>query len=128
MNNGHTTNPLESPQGPEHIDRVLRTFFVAQMPAPWPAAPAVSAAPTPAPTLHRSWQRVFAPRQLALVAAVLLFVLGYFAVSHSFPDAQTAPAAPGARPLISRELEGPRAPTPQPIVPRQKLHVTPMPR
>ena len=63
------------------VDRLLREYFKAALPDPWPGPPAVTpvrAARTPLP-----WWR---STRLALAASVLVAFTGYALVAGLFPD------------------------------------------
>jgi hypothetical protein len=65
-----------SPLSTDDVDGVLRTFFKAQTPAPWPKAPAVVAKTAKGWPMMRS--------RLALAASVALLALGLSLVSGAF--------------------------------------------
>jgi hypothetical protein len=67
------------------IDRVLRGFFRAEMPDPWPSARALQLAPArPGLTAKRAWFRNYG--RLALAASIFLMLLGYLALAGNFPQ------------------------------------------
>lgn len=76
-------NLLETPPAdvnavcPDDLDGLLRAYFRAALPAPWPDVPAVS-----------TTQRHSLPRsRLALAASVLVLVGGHFLLADRFSDA-----------------------------------------
>jgi len=82
-------NDLKPGNG-DHVDAVLKRFFHAEMPHPWPECEAsAQARETPPPSRFRALAR------LALAASVVLFFLGYLAVAGFFPPTQNMPAAGG---------------------------------
>lgn len=92
--------------GPDEIDGLLRRFFQAEMPAPWPACPATEEpAARVVPDRTTSWwelpQRFASRLSLALSLAVLL--AGAWCLSGSFTGPAVRPdAGPGtaaARPM-----------------------------
>jgi hypothetical protein len=112
---------LES--GPPHdVDRLLRDFFRAEMPHPWPAAdvPAMRVAPPRTLPWYRS------PFRLALAASVLLAATGLVTLNHVFPT--DAPAGPGLNTGANNIASGPRdRPTALPVLPGRQVerHRTP---
>jgi len=76
-------NPL-SPLPTDDVDGVLRAFFRAEAPAPWPKAPQVAASTAKGWPLTRS--------RLALAAAAALLALGLTAVA-ALPGRRPAPEA-----------------------------------
>lgn len=66
-----------SPLSTDNVDGVLRAFFAAQMPAPWPAL----RAPTGAPET-KGWPMMRS--RLALAASVTLLALGLSFLSGAF--------------------------------------------
>jgi hypothetical protein len=104
--------------GPDgDIDRLLREFYQAEMPDPWPRLSAPAAAPMPPPKSKVSWLRQNLARPLVLAAAVAFLLVGYGTLAAMFP-AQPArssltPASPeiGHRP--GRRVEPLRVITPR---------------
>ena len=79
-----TMNPPTRPeQAPDELDALLRAFFQAQMPKPWPAfkAPAT-------PSAQTSWW-VKSRSRLALAASVALLLLGSWWLSGSTANYKT---------------------------------------
>ena len=79
---------------PEDLDRRLRALFRAQMPHPWPPAPATSsrpAAPPPAAKPRTRWPLL--RTRLALAASVALLVTGLLFLAGAFPGRPTSPEA-----------------------------------
>ncbi len=75
----------------DELDGLLRAYFRAELPHPWPAAPGTASSRrgvTPA------WQRWH--RHLALAAAVSFFLAGSFLLTRGFPEVK-----PGAAPTLS---------------------------
>lgn len=67
----------------DDLDGVLRRFFHAEMPNPWPGAPRGTT--TPAVPLSR--QRFLRPSvRFATAACVALLVVGYLSLQSWFPD------------------------------------------
>jgi len=67
---------------PDELDRLLRAYFHAEMPDPWPRAP--GAAPPRRVQPVPPWQRLRG--RLALAAAVSFFLVGSFLLTQSFPQ------------------------------------------
>jgi hypothetical protein len=79
-------NPSGSPV--DKIDPLLRAFFRAEIPDPWPAAPA-----TPEPTPHVVRRRGSLWRsRLALAASVARLVIGQWFLAGAFPGFPTPSA------------------------------------
>ena len=78
------------PGNEEQVDTVLRHFFQAEMPHPWPRCEASAQA-----RLFSSPRRFRAVGRMALAAAVVLFFVGYFTVSGFFPPTQNSPRVGG---------------------------------
>jgi hypothetical protein len=71
---------------PDEVDGLLRRFYRAQLPVPWPAPPQVPVEqPTPQPQ-RLAVSRFFRLDRLAVAAAVVLLVIGYLALQGWFPD------------------------------------------
>ncbi len=104
---------------PEDVDALLRRFFRAEMPEPWPAPPAV---PTPAASVREPQRRPSfrLSSRLALAAAVALFVIGYLALAARFP------ASPNVGPDPIRPDTGFNVP--RGMGPFQKRRVEELPR
>jgi hypothetical protein len=98
------------------VDELLRRFYRAEMPDPWPAAPAVA---TVSPSQERQPRRLTfgrffrAPTRLALAAAVALLVIGYLALQTWFPE-------PGPMSPFSTDTKDPFANTVKPHHPRDR--------
>jgi hypothetical protein len=72
---------------PDEVDGLLRRFFRAQMPSPWPKAPETSEYKTMTPSRSLAVLRFFRPSiRLAVAAAVAALVIGYLALQSWFPD------------------------------------------
>jgi len=87
------------------VDGLLRAYFRAQVPVPWPvpATPAPDQHPTGAPV--RRWGVVVSSR-FALAAAVAFFVLSFWELSSRFPvpPLDSGPAANPGQTLGARGL------------------------
>lgn len=81
--NHQPQNSRNMNQTPPEIDGWLREFFRQEMPDPWPAAPAVQDSRLAVVGSRRRAERAY-PR-LALAAAVLLFLGGYWSLAQVFP-------------------------------------------
>jgi len=81
MNDRIVSNHTES--RPE-VDDILRDYFQAQMPHPWPACRMPSAAP--ARRVGSFWSRYTG--RLALAASVAVLVGGYLTLANYFPPQQ----------------------------------------
>jgi hypothetical protein len=83
---------------PDDVEALLRSFFRAEMPNPWPAKPSARLSvprPAPVPTSAGSMRS-----KLALAASVMLLIAGSLAVS-------TTPTTPGEAPSpLSRMSPG----------------------
>jgi hypothetical protein len=80
---------------PDEVDGLLRRFFRAQMPSPWPKAPVASEYKTTSPSRRLAVVRFFRPTiRLAVAAAVALLVIGYLALQSWFPDPRALNPAP----------------------------------
>jgi hypothetical protein len=65
----------------DRVDEMLRTFFRAEMPDPWPVLEAPELPPQTL-VLRPWWKRT---GRFALAASVLLMLLGYLALASGFP-------------------------------------------
>jgi hypothetical protein len=92
-----TDAPLQPAQSDE-LDRVLRAYFHARMPARWPAAPRPSGASSSSTLSLRRPGRAFSGlrRRLALAASIALLILGAFFASGKI--ATTDPTDTGLPP------------------------------
>ena len=83
------THPLPVTQNGSHtardVDALLRDYFRAQMPEPWPEVDVPATLPLVQP--RSKWLRAF-PR-LALAASIVLLLLGYVALGGLFPKEST---------------------------------------
>ena len=86
-------NDLTSPTKPrwsdDHMDDLLRGYFRAEMPDPWPAlaapAPATIQLPPSRPIPSRQrWFRIGA--RLALAASIGFILVAYLALARNFPE------------------------------------------
>jgi hypothetical protein len=68
----------------DEVDEVLRCFYRAEMPHPWPAAPVVKAEAPPRRLGLGHFFRV--PGRLAIAASVAALVIGYLMLQAWFPD------------------------------------------
>jgi anti-sigma factor RsiW len=85
---------------PEEIDGLLRAFFRAELPHPWPAmkAPAAPTAPArPAPSRPALWRS-----RLALAASVAVLALGALFLPGPAPRESQGPVPPGLSPGSAR--------------------------
>ncbi|MBI3409444.1 MAG: hypothetical protein HY040_13970 [Planctomycetes bacterium] len=75
---------------PAHdVDGVLRDYFRAEMPQPWPQAAALECAEPPVLALKRSRLRGY--HRLALAASIALLVLSYLALAGNFSQNNGTP-------------------------------------
>src|SRR5206468_3382357 len=74
-----TTSPAQTGHPPEDLDRLLRAFFLAKMPSPWP----VLKAPVSLATARTAG--VLPASRLALAASVAALLLGGWFVSNRLP-------------------------------------------
>jgi len=107
--NLHTDELRFPDQEGRGIDQLLRDFFRAEMPNPWPAPPVFTAGAKPQTIKMVRPARKPNParRYLALAAAVALFFVGYLGLSAIFPE-----ALPGGSVLNSIDKNGLKAPLP----------------
>jgi hypothetical protein len=105
----------DTPEGGD-VDQLLRAFYRAEMPNPWPAFRMPAEAPPVLPFPAAPVRRTFVSRsRLALAASVALLVGGLWALSGKFggdaprPDTfRTGPgSANGTGPGVSPKLNGP---------------------
>jgi hypothetical protein len=68
-------------RSPDELDGLLRAYFRAEMPDPWPSAPG---GPPPRRVPAPAWHRF--RRHLALAAAIGFFLVGSFLLTRSYPD------------------------------------------
>jgi hypothetical protein len=68
----------------DYLDKVLRTFFRAEIPNPWPAMKAPE--PLRLRTVRRPWWK--RTTGLTLAASVGLLLVGYLGLASSFPKFQ----------------------------------------
>jgi len=81
-------------QSPGEIDGLLRRFFRAEMPDPWPAAPATRV-PVSVPVTRPT--RPLLRSRFALAASLLLLLIGHVSLSGRFADnVPNAPDSAGA--------------------------------
>jgi hypothetical protein len=87
-------NVIVPPRVPpdDEIDGLLRAFFRAEVPHPWPAMKA-PAAPPPAPARPALWRS-----RLALAASVALLALGSLFLPGKAPREPQPPARPSISP------------------------------
>ena len=77
----------DAPRAADDLDDVLRAFFRAQLPNPWPAAPLPAASATRRGTRRSVLRR----SRLALAASVALLVAGPLCLGTSFRGPGTPP-------------------------------------
>jgi hypothetical protein len=95
------------PKPPDELDGLLRAYFRAQLPDPWPSLEAPAALPPRKPAARRS---VFRAR-LALAASVALLAGGSFLLPRAFHDGGGAAPTPRvASPGASKTYRDPAAP------------------
>jgi hypothetical protein len=94
---------------PDDVDRLLRDFFRAEMPDPWPRMSRPEARPA-RPTAARSGRWLGLRRQVAVAASVALVLVGYLALARSFPGPQPA----NSLNLDQRQMTGKNLPVPKP--------------
>jgi hypothetical protein len=128
MNDLHSPRTHGGPNRlPEDLDGLLRQFFRAEMPEPWPAAPPLPQ-PRPRPavsprkrTAGRPWFR-FSTR-FAVAASVALLVIGYLALAGRFPTGGVSggTAIDGTNPTADKLKPGTLPPSVRPkrIVPEK---------
>lgn len=80
----------------EKTDMLLRRYFRAEMPQPWPAYSfprqnGASARPVVSGRQPRAWLG-----RIALAASVALFFVGYLALARFFPETSVSAPAPSA--------------------------------
>jgi hypothetical protein len=105
----------DTPEGGD-VDQLLRAFYRAEMPNPWPAFQTPAEAPPVLPFPAAPVRRTFASRsRLALAASVALLVGGLWYLSGKFggdaprpdPFRSTGGSANGTGPGVSPKLNGP---------------------
>jgi hypothetical protein len=93
---------------PDELDGVLRRYFLAQLPQPWPAPPRLASdEQTPPASPRLAVGRYFrVATRCAVAAAVAFLVIGYLALQGWFPDPKPSGSKPDleigpfARPLL----------------------------
>jgi hypothetical protein len=98
MNDLHSPPASGGPsRHPEDLDGLLRRFFRAEMPHPWPAAPTLPRPQAALPPRKRQTRRPWLPfsMRFAVAASVALLVIGYLALAGQF---STTAKARGSRP------------------------------
>lgn len=88
----------------DEVDTLLRRFYRAELPSPWPAAPDVVplSKETPRPGRLAFGQFFRAPRRLALAASVALLVTGYLTLQSWFPDPRLGSDVDTSAPTATR--------------------------
>jgi hypothetical protein len=86
---------VERNGAPDEVDRLLRAFYKAEMPEPWPAAPA-TAPRTVLPFGRPLARRPLLRARLALAASVALIASGALLIPRLFHDG--GPASQGPTP------------------------------
>lgn len=84
--NPHMLNFRNAGRGPEEVDVLLRSFFRAEMPEPWPTlkAPAEQNFRQATRPVARCWTS--ARSRMALAASITLLVLGSWCFSAKTPE------------------------------------------
>src|SRR5712692_10154259 len=78
-----SVDPMSRERNPDETDRLLREFFQAQMPDPWPnLEPPAQPIAAPAQAPGRRWNLVRS--RLALAASIALLVGGHLFLSGTF--------------------------------------------
>jgi len=78
----------------DEMDRILSSFFKAQMPAQWPDAPSVSASRSSAtivPATERSTAPMFTSSRVSLAASVAILIGSCWYLSQSVPTQNGLP-------------------------------------
>ena len=86
----HTLSYRNPGFGPDDVDGLLRNFFRAEMPDPWPTLKAPVEMKSTKPTAPRRWAPVRS--RMALAASVALLLLGTWCFSVRTPDYSVAPS------------------------------------
>jgi hypothetical protein len=89
---------------PDELDGVLRRYFLAQLPQPWPAPPRLASDDQmPAVPQRLAVGRFFrVATRCAVAAAVAFLVIGYLALQGWFPD----PRPSGSKPDLQKDQFG----------------------
>jgi hypothetical protein len=107
----YSTRPPVNPRfasPPDELDGLLRRFYRAQLPHPWPAPPGLASEPqtTEAPRKLGVARLFRGATRVAVAAAVAFLVIGYLALQSWFPDPRPTNGKPElqnglfARPLL----------------------------
>ena len=91
--------PPWSARGADDLDGLLRSFFQAELPSPWPA-PALPAEPPTTPAPRRPLWR----SRAALAASVALLLAGNLFLAPRFQGTEPPSADPGSGPIIVRSF------------------------
>jgi hypothetical protein len=102
------SGPHERDRSPNDVDRLLRAFFRAEMPEPWPV-PKPPATSSVRKEGARAARRSLVRSRFALAACLLLLLLGQSLVSRMF-SGSIHPAAGGGRGKIEARRHGPVKP------------------
>ena len=96
---------------PDDLDGLLRTFFRAEMPEPWP----VLEPPAPAVGSSTPRRRLFARSRLALAASLALLLIGQLSLSGTWQEMTSFVPGSGEGGTASREVRmRPKLYKPQP--------------
>jgi hypothetical protein len=97
---------LPNEEARPEMDDLLRDYFQAELPHPWPAfkAPAVAQLKTPASFWSRTGGR------LALAGTVAVLVFGYLALGTFFPRTKAPTGVDPAAPDAARGFDKPKKP------------------
>jgi hypothetical protein len=88
---------------PDDVDGILRDFYRAEIPSPWPRLLAPAPAARPIRPASASWLRRIA-RPLTLAAALAFLLIGYLTLAGMFPATQSGvtPLPSESRPIGHR--------------------------
>jgi hypothetical protein len=119
--------PGPNGRSPGDLDGLLRRFFRAALPNPWPAPP------VPAPTVPGArlplWKRFRPGRRLSLAAALAFLLIGYLWLASLFP--RTFPAVerlPGEGGVIGQRPERVHLPNGRNLLIQQRTIPGPRPQ
>jgi hypothetical protein len=87
---------------PGDVDDLLRAFFQAEMPRPWPACPELPARVVPFRPAPERAGRMMTRSRFALAASVGLLLAGLAALGGKFSGSLEAPGGPAGPPTANR--------------------------